>query len=154
MWPQYVWGLRVGYSTVNLYCRKLQITKFSFNRTSNNDMFPYEVVCVIVVSGRALVIDCVQSNASSGTIEGGEFFDYLSDFQLLKKDSVPWNWSDLLVTQGTEIILHTNCIQTTTNLFSSKNIRQRRRRSKRKADSNYLSIFKERCAQLLWKSVW
>jgi hypothetical protein len=31
------------------------------------------------------------SNEPSGSIKGREFLDWLSDFQLLKKDSAPWN---------------------------------------------------------------
>jgi hypothetical protein len=34
---------------------------------------------------------CEHGNAPSGSIKGGEFLDYLSDCQLLKKDSAPWN---------------------------------------------------------------
>jgi hypothetical protein len=33
---------------------------------------------------------CVPSNEPSGSIKGEEFFDWLSDCQLLKKDSVGW----------------------------------------------------------------
>jgi hypothetical protein len=30
-------------------------------------------------------------NECSGSIKSGEFLDYLSDYQLLKKYSAPWN---------------------------------------------------------------
>jgi hypothetical protein len=32
-----------------------------------------------------------RGNEPSGSINGGEFVGYLSDCQLLKKDSAPWN---------------------------------------------------------------
>jgi hypothetical protein len=32
-----------------------------------------------------------RSNEASGYIKGGEFLVYLSDYQLLKKDSAPWS---------------------------------------------------------------
>jgi hypothetical protein len=40
-----------------------------------------------------------QGNEISGPIKGGEFFDKLSDYHLLKKGSVPWEsvnleWSE------------------------------------------------------------
>jgi hypothetical protein len=38
---------------------------------------------------------CEHDNEPLGSVQGGEFFDWLSDFQLLKKDSVPW--SDLVI---------------------------------------------------------
>jgi hypothetical protein len=34
---------------------------------------------------------CEHGNEPSGSIKGGEFLDQLSDCQLLKKDSAPWN---------------------------------------------------------------
>jgi hypothetical protein len=34
---------------------------------------------------------CEHGNKPSVSIEGGEFLDWLSDYQLLKKDSAPWN---------------------------------------------------------------
>jgi hypothetical protein len=33
---------------------------------------------------------CENGNELSGSIKSREFLDYLSDYQLLKKDSVPW----------------------------------------------------------------
>jgi hypothetical protein len=33
---------------------------------------------------------CENGNEPSGSIKGREFLDYLSDCQLLKKDSAPW----------------------------------------------------------------
>jgi len=30
-------------------------------------------------------------NKPSGSVKGGGFLDQLSDYQLLKKDSAPWN---------------------------------------------------------------
>jgi hypothetical protein len=35
---------------------------------------------------------CEHDNEPSGSIKGEEFLDYVSDYQLLKKDSTPWNW--------------------------------------------------------------
>jgi hypothetical protein len=35
---------------------------------------------------------CEHDHESSGSIKGGEFLDQLSDYQLFKKDSVPWSW--------------------------------------------------------------
>jgi hypothetical protein len=32
---------------------------------------------------------CEHGNEISGSIKGGEFLDYISDYQLLKKDSAP-----------------------------------------------------------------
>jgi hypothetical protein len=34
---------------------------------------------------------CEHGNEPSGSTKGGEFLGYLSDYQLLKKDSAPWN---------------------------------------------------------------
>jgi hypothetical protein len=34
---------------------------------------------------------CEHGNEPLGSIKGGEFLDYLSNCQLLKKDSAPWN---------------------------------------------------------------
>jgi hypothetical protein len=34
---------------------------------------------------------CEYDNETSGSVNGGEFLDQLSDCQLLKKDSAPWN---------------------------------------------------------------
>jgi hypothetical protein len=34
---------------------------------------------------------CEHGNEPSGSIKGGEFLDWLSDSQLLKKDTAPWN---------------------------------------------------------------
>jgi hypothetical protein len=34
---------------------------------------------------------CEHGNGLSGSINGGEFLDYLSGCQLLNKDSAPWN---------------------------------------------------------------
>jgi hypothetical protein len=33
---------------------------------------------------------CEHGNEPLGSIKGGEFLDWLSDYYLLKKDSVPW----------------------------------------------------------------
>lgn len=54
-----------------------------------------------------------------GFLEGGEFLDRLSGFQLLEKNSVPLSLLALQVTQVTEIILHANCVQKIPNKFSS-----------------------------------
>jgi hypothetical protein len=35
---------------------------------------------------------CEHSNEPSGSINGGEFLEWLSDCQLLKKDSAPWSF--------------------------------------------------------------
>jgi len=35
---------------------------------------------------------CERGNESSGSIKGGEFLDYLSDYELLK-DLASWNYS-------------------------------------------------------------
>jgi hypothetical protein len=35
---------------------------------------------------------CAHLNAPSGSIKGGVCVDYLSDCQLLKKDSTAWSW--------------------------------------------------------------
>jgi hypothetical protein len=43
-------------------------------------------------SGQGRVVgSCEHGNGTSGFIKGGEFFDWLIDYQLLKKDSDPWN---------------------------------------------------------------
>jgi hypothetical protein len=43
-------------------------------------------------SGWGLVVGCSEhSNELSGFINGGSFIDYLSDYQLLEKDSAPWS---------------------------------------------------------------
>jgi hypothetical protein len=34
---------------------------------------------------------CEHDTEPSGSIEGGKFFDHLSDYQVLKKDSAPWS---------------------------------------------------------------
>jgi hypothetical protein len=34
---------------------------------------------------------CEHSNEPSGTIRGGEFLDWLSDYYILKKDCAPWS---------------------------------------------------------------
>jgi hypothetical protein len=34
---------------------------------------------------------CEHGNATSGSIEGGEFVNQLSDYQLLNKDPGPWS---------------------------------------------------------------
>jgi len=34
---------------------------------------------------------CEHGNELPGSIEGRTFFDYMSDYQLLKKDSDSWN---------------------------------------------------------------
>jgi hypothetical protein len=34
---------------------------------------------------------CEHGNRPSASIQGGEFFDHLSDFQHLKKEPVPWS---------------------------------------------------------------
>jgi hypothetical protein len=34
---------------------------------------------------------CEYGNEPTHSIKGGEFIDYLSDYQLLKKDSIPWS---------------------------------------------------------------
>jgi hypothetical protein len=36
---------------------------------------------------------CEHDHEPSGSIKEGEFLDYLSDYQLLKKDSALWSWS-------------------------------------------------------------
>jgi hypothetical protein len=40
---------------------------------------------------RTWTASCEHGNEPSGSIKGGEFLDKLSDCQLLKKDSDPWN---------------------------------------------------------------
>jgi hypothetical protein len=39
-----------------------------------------------------LVGSCEHGNEAFDSIKGREFFDHLSDCQLLKEDSVPWSW--------------------------------------------------------------
>jgi len=34
---------------------------------------------------------CEHDNEPSGSLKGGEFFDHLSNCQLFRKDSAPWN---------------------------------------------------------------
>jgi hypothetical protein len=34
---------------------------------------------------------CENGNEPSGFMKGGELFDQISDYQVLKKDSAPWN---------------------------------------------------------------
>jgi hypothetical protein len=34
---------------------------------------------------------CEHGNETSGSLKRGEFLDWLNDYQLLKKDSVPWS---------------------------------------------------------------
>jgi hypothetical protein len=34
---------------------------------------------------------CGHGNETSGSTKGGEFLDYLSNYQLIKKDSAPWS---------------------------------------------------------------
>jgi hypothetical protein len=34
---------------------------------------------------------CEYGNEPSGSIKGGEFLDWLSDYELLKMDSAPWS---------------------------------------------------------------
>jgi hypothetical protein len=38
-----------------------------------------------------VAISCERGNETSGSIKGGEFIDYLSNYQFLKKDSTPWS---------------------------------------------------------------
>jgi len=40
---------------------------------------------------RQVQISCEYSNEPSGSVNGGEFLDQLSNCYLLKKDSVPWS---------------------------------------------------------------
>jgi hypothetical protein len=40
-----------------------------------------------------MVGPCEHSNEPLGSIKDGEFLGQLSDYQLLKKDSVPWSYS-------------------------------------------------------------
>jgi hypothetical protein len=40
---------------------------------------------------RPLVVFCEHGNKSSGSIKFREFLDYLSDYQLLKKDPTLWS---------------------------------------------------------------
>jgi hypothetical protein len=35
---------------------------------------------------------CKHGNELSGFIKGGEFLEYLSDYQLHKEDSASWSW--------------------------------------------------------------
>jgi len=43
-------------------------------------------------SGYGPVADfCEHGSEPSGSIKGGEFHGYLSDYQLVKKDSAPWS---------------------------------------------------------------
>jgi hypothetical protein len=37
-------------------------------------------------------VSCEHGNEGSGSIKRGEFPDYLSDYENLKKDSAPWSW--------------------------------------------------------------
>jgi len=39
-----------------------------------------------------VVSSCEHSNEPSSSVKGREFFDWLSNYLLLKKDSAPWNW--------------------------------------------------------------
>jgi hypothetical protein len=39
---------------------------------------------------RPVAGSCEHRIETSGSIKGGEFLDYLSDYQLLKEDSAPW----------------------------------------------------------------
>jgi len=44
------------------------------------------------VSGNGPVAGCcVHGNKPSGSIKSREFLDYVSGYQLLKKDSAPWD---------------------------------------------------------------
>jgi hypothetical protein len=45
-------------------------------------------------------IYCEHGNASSGTIKGGEYPDWLSDMSVLKKNSATWNYIEIV----------TNCV--------------------------------------------
>jgi hypothetical protein len=45
--------------------------------------------CVWLRTGSGCYEHC---NELSGSIQGGEFLDYLSEYHLLKKDSVLWSW--------------------------------------------------------------
>jgi hypothetical protein len=38
-----------------------------------------------------VVSSCEHGNELSGSIKGGQLFDYLSDYLLLKKDCAPWS---------------------------------------------------------------
>jgi hypothetical protein len=38
-----------------------------------------------------VVGSCERGDKHSGSTKGGELFDYLSDYQLLKKDCAPWS---------------------------------------------------------------
>jgi hypothetical protein len=39
-----------------------------------------------------VLVCCEHGNEPSGIINGGEFLDWLSDYQLLEEDSAPWSW--------------------------------------------------------------
>jgi hypothetical protein len=43
---------------------------------------------------------CEHGNEPSGSIEGGEFIDWLNDCWFFKEDSTPWGW---LVSQNKSI---------------------------------------------------
>jgi hypothetical protein len=46
-----------------------------------------EIVTVLL----GILGSCEHDNEPSGPIEGGEFLDYLSSYQPLKKDTAPWS---------------------------------------------------------------
>jgi hypothetical protein len=38
-----------------------------------------------------VAVSCKHGNETSDSTKGGDFTDYLSDYQLLNKDSAPWS---------------------------------------------------------------
>jgi hypothetical protein len=50
--------------------------------------------CAVDASGSGygpVVGPCKHGNEPPGSVEGSKFLNYVSDYQLLKKDSAPWN---------------------------------------------------------------
>jgi hypothetical protein len=52
-----------------------------------------------------VVRSCDHANKPSGLIKGGEFLDWLSDYQHLKKDSAAWSQTKFSPRQPTQKLM-------------------------------------------------